>query len=259
MAKQLSELDWVESLLPKHYTRKAMFGGFAYYLNELLVLVIFESTGNRSYKNKKYKYEIWNGCMFPAERTHHAELQKKYDYLVNHPVLPKWLYIHLEAENFEERIEDLIRQIRKGNPAFGVIPKSKTKKTPRTANTKKTKRTANSKSTAEEVVDTRRPRMFSDEPAEDKLVKAKKISDLKNLGPVAEQAMHKAGIKTVSQFVKLGWKKSMKLLVKSSPKTCHALYAYSLIGALKNQEFTHISEEDKAEARAYMKELRNKK
>ncbi|AGH94509.1 TfoX/Sxy family DNA transformation protein [Pseudobdellovibrio exovorus] len=255
MAKQLSELDWVESLLPKHYTRKAMFGGFAYYLNELLVLVIFESTGNRSYKNKKYKFEIWNGCMFPAERNYHEELQKKYDYLVNHPVLPKWLYIHLETENFEERVEDLMRQIRKGNPAFGVIPKSKAKKPKRTVSKSKTDK----KATTNEVVDTRRPRMFSDEPAEDKLVKAKKISDLKNLGPVAEQAMHKAGIKTVSQFVKLGWKKSMNLLVKSNPKTCHALYAYSLIGALKNQEFTHISEEDKAEARNYMKELRSKK
>jgi len=34
MARQLTELGWIEELLPEGYRRRTMFGGFAYYLGD---------------------------------------------------------------------------------------------------------------------------------------------------------------------------------------------------------------------------------
>ena len=99
--------------------------------------------------------------------------------------------------------------------------------------------------------------MFSDEPAQEVLSAATKISDLKNLGVVAEAAFKKAGIKTAQQFIKMGWKKALVLLVNKNPKNAHSLFTYALIGALKNKEFTHISDADKIEAQIFTKELRD--
>lgn len=246
MAKRLENLDWIEDLLPKSIVRKAMFGGFAYYVEQKMVLAIFEDEKTRTYKNKTAKYAIWNGCMFPVEKHLHPEILEKYPFLTNHPVLPKWLYLAAESENFENNVEEIIVQIRKRNEKFGVIPKSKNKTT---TQVKKTKF---------EKIDTRKPRMFSDEPAHEVLNSASKISDLKNLGAVTEEAFKKAGIKTAQQFIKMGWKKALVLLVNQNPKSAHSLYAYALIGALKNQEFTRISDADKIEAQSFTKELRDK-
>lgn len=239
MAKILTNLNWVEELLPKDVLRKPMFGGFAYYLENKLVLVIFESTGSRSYKNKKFKFELWNGCMFPVEREYHADIQKKYTYLINHPVLPKWFYLPLDTEDFDQNVEQLIKEIKKHNVKFGVIPKQK-----------------KSKINIDLSIDTSKPRMFSEGSAVERIQKAKKISDLKNLGPVTESAFKKAGIKSVSHFVKLGWKAAMKKLVKSNPKNRHAVFAYALIGALSNIDWNRISENEKQEAKDFCKGLK---
>lgn len=102
------------------------------------------------------------------------------------------------------------------------------------------------------------PKMFQDEPAEQKLAQSKKISELKNLGPGAEVAFAKVGIKTVKQFVKLGWKKSLEKLCKNNPKNCHSMWAYAMIGALQNVEMGHISESDKKQARDFCASLREK-
>lgn len=246
MAKRLENLDWIEDLLPKFVVRKAMFGGFAYYVEQKMVLAIFEDEKTRTYKNKTAPYAIWNGCMFPVEKHLHAEVLKQYPFLTNHYVLPKWLYLPAESENFQNNVEEIILQIRKRNEKFGVIPKSKNKKL-----------TTKSKKEKFEKIDTRKPRMFSDEPAQEVLSAATKISDLKNLGAVAEAAFKKAGIKTAQQFIKMGWKKALVLLVNENPKNAHSLFTYALIGALKNQEFTHISDADKIEAQSFTKELRD--
>jgi hypothetical protein len=105
-------------------------------------------------------------------------------------------------------------------------------------------------------INTKIPQMFRDEPAELILKQAKKISDLKNLGPVSEVNFAKAGIKSAQQFAKLGWKKTMLKLVKSDPKNRHSIYAYALIGALKNLEWNRISQEDKDEARKFVASLK---
>lgn len=251
----MRELVWIEELLPSGIVRKAMFGGYAYYYENRMVLALFEKTGDRVFKNKKYNFELWNGCLFPTEREHHEDLQKRYPFLNPHPVLPKWLYLPLDTEDFDTHVESIIIQIRKRNLAFGIVPKQKTKKIKVKVNSKiKIK----NNEIDHENTDTRRPRMFEDEPAASRLQSAKKISDLKNLGHSSEKEFNRAGIKTVKEFVKLGWKKSMLKLVKSNRKNTHSVFAYAVIGALKNLEWNKISEQEKLEARLFMKELRNK-
>lgn len=250
MAKELQSLNWVEELLPNDHLRKRMFGGFAYYVDEKLVLVMFESLGNKEYRGTQYDFEIWNGCMFPVEKENQALVLKKYPFFIVHPVLGKWLYVPLDSENFDEMIESIMPEIRRKNPLFGTIPKvrSTKKKSPKT-------KTMPEKG---EKIDLSRPRMFSDEPAETVLLKARRLTDLKNLGPESEKAFLKAGIKTPQQFIKLGWKKTMVQLCKASPKNNHLVFAYAVIGALKNKMWSKISESDKLEAREFMKSLRDK-
>lgn len=102
------------------------------------------------------------------------------------------------------------------------------------------------------------PRMFSDEPAAQALAVARNISDLKNLGPESEKAFTRAGIKTAQQFIKMGWKNAMKKLVQYDHKNAHSIFAYALIGALKNTAWNAIPESDKLEARTFVKSLREK-
>lgn len=244
----MRELVWVEELLPPGYIKKPMFGGFAYYYEARFVLCLFEKTGDRHFKNKNYDFELWNGCLFPMERENHATILTQYPFLIHHPVLPKWLYLPTDTEAFESNVEILLKEIRKRNLKFGIIPKSKIKKTNKAIkkNIKK----------ASEAIDTRKPRMFADEPVEKRFQAAVKLTDLKNLGPVSEIEFKKAGIVTVQQFVKLGWKKSMSKLAHANPKNINTIFAYAIIGALKNQYWSKISGEDKLEARDFMKELK---
>lgn len=244
MAKKLSFQNWIEELLPEGYLRKAMFGGFAYYLDEKLILVIFESPGDRTYKNITVDYDIWDGCMFPVEKAHQDKAKKLFPVLRPHIVLPKWLYLPKQSEDFEAITSKLIKAITKYSNIFGVYPKPKRNKP------KLVKRTTNNKRPL--------PTMFSDEPPEERLKNAKKISDLKNLGPQTELQFKKAGITTVKQFVKLGWKKSMEKLVKVNPKNRHSMFAYAMIGALQNEDINGISEEDKMAAKKFIHSLKNK-
>lgn len=251
MAKELASLNWVEELLPQDYLRKRMFGGFAYYIDEKLMLLMFESEGNKTYQGQKFDFEIWNGCMFPVEKERQAEVLEVFPFLFPHPVLGKWLYIPMETEDFDSNVQSVLREIRRKNELFGTIPKAKGSKA------KVTKKKAKAQD-EEEIIDTRRPRMFSDEPGEKSVLKAKKISDLKNLGPESERTFSNAGIKTAPQLVQMGWKKAMVKLCKSNPKNNHSIFAYAVIGALENRMWHLISEDSKREAREFMKSLRDR-
>ena len=145
MAKDLGELKWVEELLPKDYLRKHMFGGFAYYVNTKLVLAVFEGDSSKVHNKVTYPFAVWNGCLFPVERIHHQEIHRLFPFLVPHPVLPKWMYLPAETEDFDILVENVIKQIGKDSPLFGIIPKAKSR----------TKR-PNSKK-----LNTRKPQMFS--------------------------------------------------------------------------------------------------
>jgi hypothetical protein len=247
MAKEPNELKWIDESLPNFFIRKHMFGGFAYYVDERLMLLLFESTGNFKYKNKKYDFELWNGCMFPVEKDKQPQVKEKYDFLISHPILPKWLYLPLDTENFESHVELILAELKRRSLFFGTIPKSKSKVSRKTKTEKLLR------------VDTRKPRMFNnEEPAEEKLKSAKSIAELKNLGPATEKQFHKAGIKTVAQFQKLGWKKTLATLVKSNPKLRHSVYTYALIGALENKVWHKLPEDVKIEAREFTNSLKPK-
>ncbi len=248
MAKQLDTLDWIPDLLPKDHLRKPMFGGFAFYVDSKIVLVIFENEGDRTHRGKKYNFDLWNGCLFPTERSFHPQITELFPELIPHPVLPKWLYLSVQSENFDSLVEELMKYIRARSALFGVMPTSKK------LNKEKSKSTLSSEKI--EVIDTRTPKMFSDEVQPVKIGKLKLITDLKNLGPSSAKEFQKAGIKSADQFIQMGWQKAFQKLVKSNPKNRHAIFAYALIGALKNIEWNRISEQDKLEARNLSQSLK---
>lgn len=246
MAKEPDVLKWVEELLPQDFLRKPMFGGFGYYIEDRIVLALFESPGDNSYKNKIFDFDIWNGCLFPVERENHTAILKKFPFLSTHPVLTKWLYLPVDTENFDSNVALVLKEIKRRSEFFGVIPKSKKPKKMRTLPKNKT-------------VNMKTPHMFRDEEPKVFLKKARKISDLKNLGPSAEKEFSKAGIKTADQFIKMGWKKALTQLVQSNKKNRHTVFTYALIGALKNQDWNRLSESDKLEAKKFTASLKNKK
>lgn len=248
------DLDWFEDLLPEGFLKKRMFGGFAYYLDEKLVLLLFESTGNHQYRGQHYDFEIWNGCMFPVEKENQSEILKRFPFLISHPILPKWLYLPFETENFDELAESVLRELRRRNPLMGTIPKPKSSK--RAPSGVRKGKGSSPSLKDEEIIDTRRPKMFSEDSAEEVLKKARKITDLKNLGPESERVFIQAGITTAPQLIRLGWKKAMIQICESDPKNNHSIFAYAVIGALQNKMWNLISEEDKKAARELMKSLR---
>lgn len=125
-----------------------------------------------------------------------------------------------------------------------------------TSSKKKSKNLSATRKTQPLKLDLKTPSMFRDESPELALSSAKKISDLKNLGPMAEVQFKQAKIKSVKEFVTLGWKGAMQKLVKANPKHRHSIYAYALIGALKNIEWNAISDQDKQEAREFVASLK---
>lgn len=248
MAKKPKDLEWIEELLPSEVIRKPMFGGFAYYRGPVLILVMFESIGDRTYKGQRFKFDLWNGCMFPMEKIHHQEALKAFPFLINHPVLPKWLYLPQQSEDFEQKVEDILKQVLRPKSFWGVLPKEKSKGG-------KAKKKVKVKTDA---IDTSRPRMFSDDESKSiDFSLLNNISDLKNFGPSTEIHFRKAGIKTPEQFSKLGWKRTLLKLGESNVKHLHTMFAYALIGALENKHWFKLSEDEKREAVAYTKSLRD--
>ncbi|MGZ3772218.1 MAG: TfoX/Sxy family DNA transformation protein [Pseudobdellovibrionaceae bacterium] len=253
MAK-LQQLQWVEELLPLDILKKSMFGGNAYYRDQKLVLVLFEKSGNKNFHGKRFKFELWNGCMFPVEKSLHGEVLALFPFLISHPVLPKWLYLPQDTEDFDDRVEILVRKIFAPKSIFGVIPKEKKAKIKVSEKSKGKIQ----KRSIEEEIDTTQPRMFSDRDRDFDISALRSISDLKNLGPASEKEFLKAGIKSPAAFNKLGWKKTLEKLIAVNSKNNHAVFAYALIGALKNVEWFRISEEDKEAAREFTSLLRKK-
>ncbi len=156
MAKDLNDLKWVEEFLPSGTFRRPMFGGFGYYLEEKMILAAFEgSSEDRTYREKTFPFALWLGCLFPAEKENHNLILGKFPFLIPHPVLPKWLYLPLQTENFESLAEDLFKELKRKTSLFGVIPKKKSKKS----------KTGKGSPKAQLIkIDTRKPQMFQDAP-----------------------------------------------------------------------------------------------
>lgn len=56
----------------------------------------------KSFRGKKYKFDIWNGCLIPTSREHHAELLELIKGTIVHPMIEKWLYLPQSSEHFED-------------------------------------------------------------------------------------------------------------------------------------------------------------
>jgi len=80
--KPQNPLLWVvESIMEEpSYIDKAMFGCRGIYLHGRLMLVLCSGE------------EPWNGLMIATDHEFHDSIRNDFDYVVQHPVLKKWLY-----------------------------------------------------------------------------------------------------------------------------------------------------------------------
>ncbi|MCH2533204.1 MAG: TfoX/Sxy family protein [Bdellovibrionales bacterium] len=104
-----------------YYTR-AMFGGLAIYYNDLMVLMLAESPGDREYRGHSYEFDLWNGILVPTDRPHHSHLKSNMPELINHPILAKWLFLPANCNRFELCASELIDWILKSDPKIGIVP-----------------------------------------------------------------------------------------------------------------------------------------
>jgi hypothetical protein len=215
------DMEWIfESFPENQLLSKRMFGGTAFYFSGRMILVVMASPGDRIYRGKEFSLDIWNGFLFPTDREHHIVLQNKYPALIEHPVLKKWLYLPFDSEDFEFLSADIFREMRRGEVQWGIWPKER--------QTKK-----------------KRP-LGSDA----------KISQLLNLGPATERLLSSAGIKSVAQLKKWGWKKAFLKVAAKDAKRINLNLAYALIGALDNRDWRHLPAKKKKEAQNLVAQLR---
>jgi hypothetical protein len=126
MKQILSELQWIEDQLPPEITAVPRYGGWAYYLENRLVMILVEHrTGIREHKGVAYPFELWRGCILPIEKFKQNAFFLKLPLLENHPANKNWLYIPAESENFEDEVKVFIREIAKRNPLLGIAMKFK--------------------------------------------------------------------------------------------------------------------------------------
>ena len=95
---------------------RTMFGTKAVYLDGRLMFCFAT------------KEEPWRGILIATDRPHHASLISEVPMLIQHPVLPKWLYLSESSDVFESRSEYLIRLARQRDKRIGVVPSAKKRK-----------------------------------------------------------------------------------------------------------------------------------
>ncbi len=89
-----------------------------------------------------------------------------------------------------------------------------------------------------------------------------KISEMRNLGPAVEKDLAAAGVFYASQVLKLGPVKTfLKMLdgrmkLGRSAGCCHALYLYSIYGAIHNLDWREIPAKKKKEFKILTDKLR---
>lgn len=127
--KVFDNLIYFESLeQDPSFTLRPMFGCMAIYFRGLLVALLAADPGDKTFKSKKYKFDIWDGVLVPTSREHHHSLLQVWPTLVPHPVLGKWLFLPQQSEDFELTLIEIVRNIRKNNPLLGIVPKTKKKR-----------------------------------------------------------------------------------------------------------------------------------
>ncbi len=89
---------------------KPMFGGRAAYLDKRLVL------------HFTAKEEPWRGVLVATDHERQSSLIAEFPALAPHPVLPKWLYLQEEHEQFERVLGRLVALVKARDPRIGVAP-----------------------------------------------------------------------------------------------------------------------------------------
>ncbi|MCE3011770.1 MAG: hypothetical protein LW878_01775 [Proteobacteria bacterium] len=107
---------------------KKFFRGLSIYVHGKAVAYIANRPGDKSFREKNYQIDIWNGCLIPTEREHHTELLKLIKGTVIHPVIQKWLYLPHKSEHFEESIFKIVDLIKKQSELVGIVTTIKLKK-----------------------------------------------------------------------------------------------------------------------------------
>ncbi len=116
--KPQNPLLWVvESIMEEpSYIDKAMFGCRGIYLHGRLMLVLCSGD------------EPWNGLLIATDHEFHDSIRDDFVYVVQHPVLKKWLYLAEASEDFETVSSEIVEAIRIGDQRFGVEPKERKRK-----------------------------------------------------------------------------------------------------------------------------------
>lgn len=123
------------------YFTKKMFGGLSVYYNGLMVLTLSEKAGDREWRGEKFNFDLWNGVLVCTSREHHESLKIDIPAIINHPVIPKWLYLPMDNNpNFEPLFDSLVELVMNGDTRIGIVPGMKNRKS------KKTKKKATKKS-----------------------------------------------------------------------------------------------------------------
>lgn len=132
MKQILSDLLWIEELLPAEVESTPKHGGMAYYLDMKLIMILVEDADSTyEHKGVTYPFQIWNGCILPVEYKKQSAFFLKFSFLENHPANKDWLYIPADSENFEDEVRQFVREITKRNPLLGTpvkftgMPKTK--------------------------------------------------------------------------------------------------------------------------------------
>lgn len=145
----LNKLLWIEELLPQEVTTVSQRGGRSYYFDDRLILTLIETGTSYEHKGITYPFQIWNGCFFAVEKIKQNTVYAKFQFLENHPVLKESLYLPADSENFSEQVWQVLREIKKGNPLFGLPIKKLSK---------------SKSSSVSDDLDTSTPKTFSDVP-----------------------------------------------------------------------------------------------
>ena len=116
-----------------------MFGLFAIYLNEKIVLIL----------RQRSEFPDTNGVWIATTQEHHKSLKNEIPSLQsistdsNGLTETEWQLIPADTDDFESSVIKVCELIKHGDPRIGRIPKprkSKTKKNSQTATTKKPRR-----------------------------------------------------------------------------------------------------------------------
>ena len=92
---------------------------------------------------------------------------------------------------------------------------------------------------------------------------ARKISEMRNLGPACEKDFNAVGIETAGEIVALGTEDAFvqmllgRKAVGRSAKCCNATYLYAIYGAIHDIDWRKLPERKKEQFKSFAQQLRD--